>query len=128
MKGQKLSIKINKPVKDVFAFTINPNNTPKWIDSIVTEQINEWPPKLGTMYRNQNIAGEWRELKMTAFEQENMFVLSDSNGFHVGYTFIQLDANTTELEYSLWMDKGDLKIMVTKETLEKLKQIIETKS
>ncbi len=125
MNEQKLSIKINKPVKELFTFTIDPKNTPKWIDAVVTEQANEWPPKLGTIYKNQNKNGEWRELTVTAFEQDKMFVLSDKNGFHVGYTFTELNKNTTGLEYSLWMDEGELKVTVTMEVLEKLKRKIE---
>lgn len=126
MKDLKLTIQINKPVKDVFEFALNPKNTPKWIDGIIKEQTNEWPAKLGTIYRNQNTAGQWREFEITTFEQDKKFVLSSKNGLHVGYTFIPLNVNTTELEYSLWMEKGDLKAKITIEVLEKLKQIIES--
>jgi len=125
MKNLTLTIKINKPVKDVFDFTINPENTPKWIDFIITEQTNEWPPKVGTIYRNQNAAGEWRELEMTAFEPNKEFIMSSKDGFHVRYMVIPVDENITELEYSERVDSGELKNSLTMEALEKLKQIIE---
>lgn len=125
MKEQKFSITIKKPIKDIFAFTIDPKNTPKWINTIISEQTNEWPPKLGTIYKNQNIAGDWRQLKITTFEQDKMFILSDNNGMHIRYSFTSLDANRTELEYTLWIDKGELKILMTINLLKKLKKIIE---
>lgn len=128
MKEQKLNIQINKPIKDVFEFTLDPANTPKWINAVVSEQTNEWPAKLGTIYRNQNKNGEWRELEITTFELNKKFVLSTREGFHVGYTFTPLDENTTKLEYTLRMDKGELKVLMTIEVLEKLKKIIEAES
>jgi len=128
MKDLKLAIQINKPVKDVFAFVINPKNTSKWINSIVIEQTNEWPPKNGTIYRNQDTSGEWREIEVTAFQQDKMFVMSEKNGFHIRYTCTALDKNTTELEFYLWMDRGELQDILTMEILEKLKEIVETQS
>ena len=125
MKELKLTIEINKPVEEVFAFTINPENTPKWIAFIVGEQTNEWPPKLGTIYRNQNTAGEWREFAVTAFDQDKRFELSAKHGFHVSYLLTPIDEGTTELEYSEWMDDGELEDILTIDILEKFKRAVE---
>lgn len=126
--AQTKAVTINKPAKDVFAFTIDPKNTPKWIDAIATEETNEWPPKIGTVYRNQITGGEWREYTMTKFEQDKTFTLSRQDGFHIRYTFVPLDGRTTKLEFYLWMDDGELKSRFTTATLEKLKQLVEATS
>lgn len=131
MKDLKLTTIINKPVDEVFTFTLNPSNTPKWVDSIVTEQSNEWPVKLGTVYRNQRKNGEWPEYAMTAFELNKMFVLSQKNDdFNVGYSFKPLSGGVaTKLEYRVWKDDGDLQESLTIEVLnsilKKLKEIVE---
>jgi hypothetical protein len=127
MKGLRLTIRINRPVHEVFAFIIDPENTPKWVDSIVIEQTNEWPVKLATTYRNRGSDGRWREFEVTTFEPDKRFVLSTKDGFHVGYTFTLLDPHTTELKYSEWMDEGELKDLLTIDILRKLKQAIEVR-
>jgi len=67
---------------------LNPANTPKWVDFIAQEQTNEWPPKLGTIYRNHSGDGEWSELEVTSFSQDREFTLSRKDGsYHVSYTF-----------------------------------------
>jgi hypothetical protein len=125
MKDLRLTITINRSLDNVFAFAINPENTPKWVDSIVTEQTNEWPARLGTIYRNQNTDGKWREFKVTVYEPDKRFVLSTKDGFDVDYTFTPIDANTTELEYSEWIDGGELEDLLTIDVLEKFKQVVE---
>lgn len=121
MKDLKLTIRISKPAKDVFDFTLNPRNTPKWIDSIVEEETNEWPAKRGTIYRNRSADGDWREFELTTFEPHKMFVLSKEDGYHVRYTFTSVDEHMTELEYYEWMDDGELTDAFTMQALEKLK-------
>ncbi|MEI7563640.1 MAG: hypothetical protein WCJ39_08670 [bacterium] len=52
MKENKLTIIINKPINEVFEFSTNPKNTHLWVDSIKEEITNEYPPKMGTIYKN----------------------------------------------------------------------------
>jgi len=126
MKSEKLTIRINKPIEEVFAFPLNPKNTPLWIDSIVKEVTNEWPIKVGSIYRNKNKKGEWFELRLVALKENKMFeMVSKDNNYHVKYTFKAVDEKTTKLEYYEWVKKGDLDEPFTMEILEKLKSVVE---
>ena len=126
MKDKRLTIVINKSVGEVFDFTVNPENTAKWIDGIVTEETNETPPKLGTIYRNKGKSGNWNEYEMTGFEKDKMFELSRINGnYHVRYTFTPTSNNYCEFEYYEWVDEGELDDTFSQDVLEKLKSIME---
>lgn len=125
MKDLTLTIKINRAAQDVFAFVIDPKNTHTWIDGITIEETNEWPVKLGAIYRNRGTDGQWREFTLTEFKPDRVFALSTTEGFHVRYTCKPLDASTSELEFYEWIDDGELDKVLTDETLEKLKKIIE---
>ncbi len=131
MRDITLTIIINRPAREVFDFTINPENTPKWIDGIVEEQSNETPARLGTIYKNQGRDSNWREFEITDYEQGVMFVMKekDSN-IHVKYTFKPLTDVQSTLEYYVWVDSGDLDEPFTQDNLQnilqKLKEIIES--
>src|SRR6266571_4852348 len=122
MKEKKLSIQINKPASEIFTFTLNPANTPRWVNSIVNEEVSELPTKLGTIYRNIGQNGKWNSYTVTEFEDNRMFVLtSKDNNYHCRYTFRPIDENTTEFEYYEWVDKGILEDPFTPNILEKLR-------
>ena len=125
MKNKRLKIQINKPVSEILSFTLNPKNTPLWIESLVKEETNEWPVKVGTIYRNQNKSGKWNEYTLTELK-DNEFTMTQKDGnYHVRYTLTPVDDKTTEFEYYEWVDDGQLEEPFIQEILNKLKEVIE---
>lgn len=128
MKETRLKIIINKPVSEVFEFTTNPKNTHLWVPGIAKEITNEWPVKVGSIYKNTSDNVNWSEYVVSKFDQGKIFVFDKvGSTYHVQYTFTPLSDNQTELEYYEWMDEGELDGPFTMDILEKLKQIIEQK-
>lgn len=128
MKRNRIVVSINRRAEEVFSFVLDPRNTPLWIDSIVREETNEWPARLGTVYRNQTKQGEWREYTITAYEQDRMFILSQNKGdYHVQYTVRPIGKAETELEYVEWQDVGKVDNPFTPDILHKLKTVLEQK-
>lgn len=126
MKSNKLTVKLNKPAGDVFAFVTNPKNSPKWMDFIVYEESSDYPPKVGTSYRNKDTDGQWYDYEVTAVEKDKLFELSQAEwGFHVRYTLTPVGANSTKFDFHEWVDKDELDELEKQETLERLKKVIE---
>ena len=129
MKKNTLSITIQRPRSVVFAFTLNPKNTPRWIEGITEEVASEWPPKIGTIYKNRGASGSWSHYVITAFETDVMMEMQmiDSN-YHVRYTYTPINDNASQLEYHEWVDEGDLAEPFAQETIVKLKDVIENEA
>jgi len=127
MKENKISIQINRPVSEIFDFTIDPNNTHKWIDIVEKEETNEWPVKIGSIYRNVNTLGEWTEYVLTGFDENKLFELATKEGeYHVRYTYTPITESSSELEYFEWVDEGELTSPFSQVVLERLKELLES--
>lgn len=125
MQQNRLTIKINKPVSEVFSFTLDPKNTPKWIDFIVSETSSEIPAKKGSIYENTDRHGNLSTYEITEFKKNRFFVFSKkNNSYHVRYTF-KSAGSSTELEYFEWVDLGVLNDPFRIEILSKLKVLME---
>lgn len=126
MRDNKLTIQINKPVEEVFAFTLDPKNTPRWIDDSAKEETSEWPVKPGTIYKNTGKNGVVLTFIMRELVPNDYFELTSDDGkYHCRYTFRDLGNNTTEYEYHEWQDDGELEYVMSREVIEKLKTVLE---
>lgn len=126
MKSNRLSVSIHKPNSEIFSFYINPKNTPLWVTSIVKEKTNEWPIKVGTIYKNKNSQGVWSEYTVSDLKENELFELTSQDGnYHVRYTQKDLDNDESELEYYEWVDQGEIDGPFIQDTLIKLKNILE---
>jgi uncharacterized protein YndB with AHSA1/START domain len=123
MSENKLTIEIEKPVSEVFKYTINPENTPKWIPSMKKEEA-ETPVGLGKKYRNTSDGVSWDEFTVTKYEEDKLFELQNDI-YGVRYTYRVVSQNLTELEYFEWMKKDDLTNPLPMELLARLKGCIE---
>ena len=128
MRDLRLTVAIKKPASEVFAFTLNPENTPKWLDSVVVEEASEYPVRVGTIYKNKDKNGVWSEYVVAEFVPDRLFMWDKKgSNYHVRYTFTPVEENACELEYYEWVDEGDIKEPFTMKILEKLKKVMETK-
>jgi uncharacterized protein YndB with AHSA1/START domain len=109
MKELKLTVKINKPIQQVFDFTTDPTNTPKWINSILGEKADSYPPQIGTIYQNWDESQKVNEYVVTKYEPPTVFQLDATHqDYKVRYTYTPISQNETELEYYEWSDSGQL--------------------
>lgn len=128
MKKNTLSIRINRPIHELFLWLLDPSNTPLWVPSIVKEERNESPTKLGTIYRNCGKNGIWSEYVISEFEKDKLFTFSLKDGnYHCRYTFKPVSKNETELTYFERVENGEIDGPFTEDILEKLKILLDTK-
>lgn len=123
MGNNKLAITISKPLAEVFAFCITPPKAKLWVPDIINETTNEWPPKIGTVYTEYKNDGTSFNIIVTYYKENNRIEWKTENGdYHVRYTFIPIDKNTTQLEY---VETGNVEKPFAQNVLEKMKHVIE---
>ena len=126
MKDNKLIIKINKPVEEVFAFVTTPPNSTCWIDSIAREETSEWPVHVGTIYKLWDENGNPSEMKVADIKKNELVEwISEDKNYHCRYILKNIDKNISEFEYYEWVDMGIIDNPFTQNTLEKLKSVME---
>lgn len=126
MQNNKLTIRIDKPVAEVFLYCITPPNSTKWIDAVTNEETSDWPVRMGTIYKLHLRNGKDYEVEVTAIKDNKMVEWKSKIGdYHCRYTFKPLTENITEMEYFEWVDQGELDGPFTLETLKRLKSAIE---
>lgn len=128
MKNNKLVVEIKQPVDKVFKFTITPPNSAKWIPGVVEEKTNEWPIRIGTVYKLTDKDGGHSEVIVSDLKKNRMieWTTKDKN-YHCRYTYKPMNENTTKLEYYEWVEKGNIEKPFTASVLDKLKEVLESR-
>lgn len=128
MKKNKLTVIIRKPVDEVFEFIINPDNTHRWIKSIVEEKTDDRPIKIGSIYKNRGKDDkQWSEYEVVELKPNKLFTLRKNDwNYYVQYSYQALDDFMTKLIYLEWVEEGELEDPFNQGTLDRLKVIMET--
>jgi hypothetical protein len=104
MNKNTISIEIHQPVEKVFEFTVNPANTPKWLECIVEEHRSDDIVKVGTIYTNTT-AGNGKqketEYKVIGYEPNRLFQLQcTANDYTCTYLYETINGGMrTKLTY-----------------------------
>jgi len=126
MKENKIVVIIDKPIGEVFEFTTNPKNTHLWIPFIDEEVSEEYPPKIGTKYKNHRGNGNWNIYKVVEFKENEIFTLVNLEGnYSVRYIYKKINDNKTEMTYFELVKEGDISKPFTEDILLKLKSVME---
>jgi uncharacterized membrane protein len=94
------SVTINKPVEEVFTYTNDMNNIPKWQNGVETVKSSDETPKVGTQYTEvrQFMGREMEtEVEITALEPNQKYAAKALSGpvpYEVTVTFEAVDGGT----------------------------------
>lgn len=84
MHKNTIIVEISVPVNEVFTFTTDPKNTPKWLDFVIKEERSTSTVCVGTRYKNISLDAQQQQretiYEVTAFEIDCLFELEDVAG------------------------------------------------
>ena len=132
------TIRINRPIAEVFAFLSDLENIPKWNYYVLAvTKLSHGPIGIGTLYHQVRKTDE-QDIRITEFEQNHKIVIKtlpqSSPGLEMSFT-LSVEGNTTRIrdEWKLdaglpapleWLGTGRIKSAVA-ENLTKLKELLE---
>lgn len=98
----RVSVHINRPIDEVFAFVSNPVNFPRWAGALVKEsrQTSRGPVGVGTAFTQLNVLMGRRflsEMRVITYEPPHRFEYETTSGpirFTGHYTFEAVDDGT----------------------------------
>lgn len=123
MKENKLVVTIEASLEKVFYYTTNPKFTHLWLDCVEKEESTEFPPQVGTIYRNHGGDNIWNEYEVSSFEENKVFELKRKDSdYMVRYTYVEKE-DATEMTYFEW--GSELSEPFPQEYMEDLKAFIE---
>ena len=132
MKSNELKIEINAPVETVFAFCINPQNTPKWVKSIMEEKTSTPKVEVGTVFEQKVLDSGFglknAALVVTGFIPNRQLDFHKVNASYVCTYFFEKTGAGTRLTYRAEAGFGkEPDLPLGQDALNKLKSLIEKK-
>lgn len=127
MEQNKVSIFIGRPIDEVFSYSLESNNVPKWIEGIRVEIPSERPVRQGTILRNTGFDenARWNEYEVIEINPPTTFTLRLlGSDYYCKYSFKEV-AGGTKFEYLEWSESG-LSDRFQMEPLKRLKALIES--
>jgi uncharacterized protein YndB with AHSA1/START domain len=113
MIQHEVSIHLNRPVDQVFAFLTDASNTPRWQSNLIeSEQLTDGPMRVGTRIREVRRLGRRPTAyvaEVTDFEPNHRFAVRVITGPHVtlSYAFAAEDGGT-RLRYQFAIRTGGM--------------------
>lgn len=116
MTTNEIRIVIDASPEELFEFTVEPKNTPQWIQGAEEKTVNTDQIGLGTIYGS---------CEVTDYERNKFFELTNTTtGYICSYTYRKQEDDSTEITYFEYMQDGsELSEPMKRKHFEKLKEI-----
>lgn len=133
MKRNIIIREINCSIQKVFDFTVNPNNTPLWINTVIEEKTDSKTINLGTRYYQLVKLPKGKIEKscavITGFV-ENEFIEFSYIGttYKCSYSYVSTEKGTILTYYEEAMKDEDLENFMTESSMDYLKALLDHSS